>query len=624
MDPRLLEYYNRELAYLRELGSEFSHQFPKVAGRLGMQGIDVADPYVERLLEGFSFLSARIQLKMDAEFPRFSQRLLEVVYPNFLAPLPSSCVVQFAPGKIEGTQDDAYRLPRGSRMRSRPPFGVRSQCEFQTTHDVMLWPIELEGAQLTGVPSDLPLANMSLRTQPKSALRLRFRFTSPVGEKGLELDRLSVFLSGSDEIATKLYELIFGHAIATVQGSYKQPLGKWRVLAQDAIQPEGFGLDQALLPFETRAFQGYRLLQEYFAFPQKFYFFAIGDLAKGMRSAASDGSFEVVILLDKAAVDLEPIVDKTQFALHCTPVVNLISRRSDRINISPGRYEYHVVPDRTCPMDYEVYSISVVEGYGVDNAVQTTFLPFYTALAGDRNDHGAYFSVRREPRMMSESARLNGTRTTYVGSEVYLSLVDQQEAPFSNDLRQLGVEMLVTNRDLPLIMPIGGESDFTLLTSAPVKSVKVLRGPSRPSPSVAESEITWRLISHLGLNYVTLTDANPKDGAQALRELFRLYSNLADSAVARHGESLMTSVVRPLTRRLPGAGPLVFGRGVGIDLTVDESMFAGVSPYLFGAVLENFFSRHASINVFTETSLNSAQRGRVAQWPPRFGMRPVV
>jgi type VI secretion system protein ImpG len=624
LDPRLLEYYNRELAYLRELGGEFSRQYPKVAGRLGMQGIDVADPYVERLLEGFSFLSARIQLKMDAEFPRFSQRLTEVVYPNYLAPTPSACVVRLSPGAGEGGQGDAYTLPRGSRMRSRMPPGVRTPCEFRTTHDVTLWPLELAEAQLTGIPADLPLARMGLRTAPKAALRLRFKFTSPMGPQGLGLERLPLFLSGSDELASKLYELIFGHAIAVVQCGCQLPVKNWRKLGEHALQAEGFAPDQALLPYEARTFQGYRLLQEYFAFPPKFYFFSIGDLLKGMPAAAADDMFELVILLDRAATDLEPLVDRSQFALHCTPAVNLLSRRTDRIAISPDRYEYHIVVDRACPLDFEVYSVSSVDGFGADSSVATSFRPFYSTLAGDRGEHGAYFSLRREPRLMSESAQRHGTRTTYVGSEVFLTIVDQHEAPFSNELRQLGVDLLATNRDLPLIMPLGGDSDFTLLASAPVASIKVLRGPSKPTPSVAEAEITWRLISHLGLNYVTLTDTNPQEGAKTLRELFALYRNMADSSIARHGEALLSAAIRPLTRRLPGTGPLVFGRGVGIDLVVDENLFAGISPFLFGAVLEQFLSRHVSINVFTETSLHSAQRGKVGAWPPRFGKRPTI
>lgn len=624
MDPRLLDYYNRELAYLRELGGEFAARYPKIAGRLGMQGIDVADPYVERLIEGFCFLSARIQLKMDAEFPRFSQRLLEVVYPNYLAPMPSACIVRLTPAAGEGSQGDAFSLARGSRMRAAVAPGVRTPCEFRTTQDVTLWPIKLAEARLTGIPADLPLAAIPLRAAPKAALRLRFEFTGTVPPEGLKLERLPLFLAGSDDLASKLYELILGHGIATLQVGARQPRKPWRMLDEGALRGEGFELDQALLPYDTRAFQGYRLLHEYFAFPPKFLFISVGDLRSGMRAAAEEGGFEIVVLLDKGAAELEPLVDSAQFALHCTPAINLIARRADRIALDRDRYEYHVVVDRACPLDYEVYAIAGVEGFGAESGAAVAFRPFYTTLAGDRGGHGAYYAARREARLMSESARSHGTRTTYVGSEVFLSLVDQHEAPYSGDLRQLGVDILATNRDLPLIMPLGGDSDFTLIASAPVASVKIVRGPSKPTPSVAEGAITWRLISHLGLNYVTLTDTDAQQGARALRELFDLYSGMADPAIARHGAALLGAALQPVTRRLPGVGPLVFGRGVGIDLHFDETQFAGFSPYVFGAVLERFLARHAGINSFTETRVHSAQRGRIGAWPPRYGTRPVL
>lgn len=624
MDPRLLEYYNRELAYLKELGGEFAREYPKVAGRLGMQGMDIADPYVERLLEGFSFLSARIQIKLDAEFPRFSQRLLETVYPNFLAPVPSICVVQVGSLGQQGNPGEAFHLPRGSRLRARLAPGERTPCEFRTAHDVALWPLEISEASITGIPADLPLAQMPLAKQPKAALRLRLRFTGAVPPEGLALDHLPLFLSGNDEQATRLMELIHGHSIAVVQCGLTRPLKQWRLLPASSIQPEGFDESQSLLPYEAKAFQGYRLLHEYFAFPPRYYFLSFNGLRPSMARLAEEGGFELVVLLDKTAVELEPVVDAAQFALHCTPAINLISRRADRVSISPDRYEYHLVVDRACPLDYEVYSVGCVEGFGPDNVVATHFRPFYTTAAGDCGRHGAYYSVRREPRVLSDLASRRGTRTSYIGSEVFLSLVDQSEAPFRSDLRQLGVEVLVTNRDLPLLMPLGGESDFILLDSAPVSSIKVLRGPSRPSPAIAEAEITWRLISHLGLNYVTLTDQDEVKGAAALRELFSLYASVADPAIGNHAGAIQSAQLTPVTRRLPGKGPLVFGRGIGLDLTVDELRFAGLSPFLFGSVLEQFLARHVSINVFTEMTLSSAQRGKLAAWPPRFGARPVV
>jgi type VI secretion system protein ImpG len=205
-----------------------------------------------------------------------------------------------------------------------------------------------------------------------------------------------------------------------------------------------------------------------------------------------------------------------------------------------------------------------------------------------------------------------------------VSLVDQTEAPFRSSLRQLGVSALVTNRDLPLLMPLGGATDFTLVSSAPISSIKVLRGPSRPTAAIAERETTWRLIAHLSLNYLALTDADEATGALALRELLELYSALAEPVMRKQIDGLHSAKVRAATRRIPGNGPLVFGRGVAAELTVDESSFAGMSPFLFGAVLDRFLARHVSINSFVETTLVSASRGKVHTWPVQFGNRPIA
>jgi type VI secretion system protein ImpG len=631
MDPRLLDYYNRELAYLRELGAEFADEYPKVAARLGMKGIEVADPYVERLLEGVAFLGARVQLKMDAEFPRFSQRLLEVVYPNYVAPTPSAAIVRLEPKESESSLAAGYTLPRGTLLRAQIPKGEQTACEFQTAHDVTLWPLEIVEAALTGAPSDLPIHRYPLSSatgagnpkQVRGAIRIRLRATGGVPLARLGLDRLTLFLSGTDDVASRLYELLLGRACGALVCGPERPV-KWCVFRPgDAVVPEGFDEAQALFPYETRSFQGYRLLHEYFAFAQRYHFVSITGLASTLQSAPGD-AFDLVVLLERSAVDLERIVDAKQFALFATPAVNLVRRRSDRLPVAPDQFEHHVVIDRARPRDFEIYAISQVQGYAAGETEPLVFRPLYGSLADDRGAYGRYYSVRREPRRVSERARRQGTRTGYIGSELFLSLVDQAEAPYQGDLRQLTVEALCTNRDLPLLMPLGGRTDFTLSVSAPVESVRVLRGPSRPSPALADRDITWRLISQLGLNYLTLTDLDADKGAASLRRLLELYAVLASGDAARQVEGVQRLALRAVTRRVPRPGPLVFGRGIEITLTLDENTFAGAGGFLLGLVLDRFFARHVGLNTFTETVVVSLQRGEIARWMPRPGERPVA
>jgi len=281
--------------------------------------------------------------------------------------------------------------------------------------------------------------------------------------------------------------------------------------------------------------------------------------------------------------------------------------------------------DRGRPLDFEIHGITKVTGHRNDSDRELVFHPFYAAADTDRRGSGAYFSVRREQRLLSESARRNGPRTGYVGSECFVSLVDVNEAPYPADLRQITVEALCTNRDLSLLTPLGNVgSDLSLLSSAPIDSIRFIAGPTRPTQALAEREITWRLISHLSLNYLTLTDSTAEQGAAALRELLGLYARLGAAGADAQISAVQKLAVKNINRRLPLGGPIVFGRGVQLELMVDEIPFAGVSPWMLGMVLEQFFARHVSVNSFTEFVLKSTQRGQIASWQPRIGRRPSI
>jgi type VI secretion system protein ImpG len=620
MDERFLDYYNRELAYLHEMGAEFAASFPKVAGHLGMQGVSVADPYVERLLEGFAFLSSRIHLKIDAEFPRFSQRLLEVVFPNYLAPTPSMAIVQIPleQGKTVRT-DVAALLPRGTELNSPTIPGISTKCTFVTGQDMEAWPIEIQEAS-AGMPGGN--LNVPRHFQSKEVLgeiRLRLKYQIPVDEKCLHPDRLVFFLAAPDALATQIHEALVGHCAGVVLRSATG--SDVTFLPATALRPEGFDTDQALLPTDPRVFQGYRILHEYFAFPQRFLFFSIGGLRQPLQRLNKD-AFDLTVLLDRDVGALSGTVHKNCFELNCVPVINVFSQKGCRLVVSHTNVEHHVVPDRTRPLDYEVYRIDTVEGIDRGNNPVTRFAPFYRHVGSDSSGYNAYFTTRRESRRLSDSAIRNGSRSSYAGSEVFLSLVDAHEAPWKQHIDQLSISLLLTNRDLPLLIPTNNARDLSVETEMPMKWGRILRGPSRPRISVAEREMTWRLISHLSLNYLAMRNMDPASGAVSMRKLLELYALLADPAVARQGASIMSVESTPVTRRLPVSGPLVFGRGVGIKVAVDEVPFAGSSPYLFGCVLEQFLARHVSMNIFCELSLHSTTRGLIASWPPRWGGRP--
>src|SRR5688572_15413599 len=358
MDPRLLHYYNRELQHLREMGGEFAREFPKIAGRLGLESFECADPYVERLLEGFAFLTARVQLKIDAEFPRFTQHLLELVYPHYLAPVPSMAVVQMQPLMGEGALASGVKIPAGSVMRSLLGRGEQTACDYRTGHEVTLWPIELASVEYTGFLGDLGSIRLPTRKTAKAAIRLKLRTTGGVRFDQLPLERLPLFLRGGDELSMRVYEQLLGNVV----GSALRPPGQhhdapYAVVGSPATRPVGFEDAEALLPYGPRSFQGYRLLQEYFALPARFLFLELAELASGVRNCPTP-EFEVCILLDRHDPSIEPLIAPENFELFCTPAINLFPRKTDRIHLSDRDNEYHVVPDRTRPLDFEVHSIT--------------------------------------------------------------------------------------------------------------------------------------------------------------------------------------------------------------------------------------------------------------------------
>lgn len=621
MDPRLLRYYNQELQHVRETGAEFASAYPKIAGRLGMDGMECADPYVERLLEGFAFLSARVQMKMDAQHPVFTQHLLRMLYPQYLAPVPSMTVVEMSPDSGESLPGDGHLVSRGTALRSQIGFGERTACEYRTAHPVNLLPLSLDEARYLSSPAAIAAAGLGVPpgSSPRAALRLRFKLAAGVQMDALSFDELPVFFAGAGDLASLLYEQVLGNGVgfSVVAGESVRHTG------QASIEPRGFTDAEALLPVSDRSFSGYRLLQEYFACPQRFQFAAFTGLRR-LLPRSSVTTFDIVVWLDRAVARLEKAVDASYLRLFCTPAINLFPRRSDRIHLRDGAAEYHVLADRTRPMDFEVYDVEDVQGFGDSQEPEQSFFPFYGGNA--RTWHqpaSAFYTLRREPRVASQRQRRDGPRSSYVGGEVFLSLVDGREAPYPSSLRQLGMRLLCSNRDLPLHMPVGkGSTDLMLDTDAPVRSIRCVAGPTRPRAAMAEGQAAWKLVSHLQLNYLSLLEHD--DGAPALREMLLLYSDEYDAASRRLIEGLREVRSAPIVRRLPIAGPVTYGRGLEIRLTCEDQAFEGTGAFLFGSVMQNFFARYVSLNSFTETVLHTLERNEVARWTARSGTRPIL
>ncbi|MDX8346882.1 type VI secretion system baseplate subunit TssF [Cognatiyoonia sp. IB215446] len=624
MDTRLLKHYEQELTFMREMGSEFASTYPKIAGRLGMDQLEVLDPYVERMLEGFAFLAARVQLELDLQYPVFTQNLLEIVYPHFLAPIPSMMIARLTADAAQGNLDNGFTLPRGTQLRGHVREGEQTACLFRTSQDVTLWPLEISEAEYVDGRSELVAAGLAPFSPAKAALRLRIRRTDGAKISELPLDQLTLFLSGSASEPWRLYEAMLGQGIG-LAGRSTDRRADWAEYLGTHIRPRGFDPDEALLPTPGQSFEGYRLLQEYFAMPQRFFFVELGGLQNALQRAEGD-DLDIYVLLRDGNPALKSI-NHTHFELHAVPAINLFSKRCDRVHINSTEVDHHVTVDRTAPLDYEIYQLNSVTGISGEGENDVAFRPFYSAqdFTPNGDTHQAYYSQRRRMRQRSEKQRLKGARTSYLGSEIYLSLTDRQQAPYRQDLKQLAVTALCTNRDLPMLTPIGqGETDFTLPDGGPVSEVRAIVPPTKPRPSLADGQQAWQLISHLSLNYLSIADADRGKAATALREIMGLYMPLGAPALSKQVEGLLSVETRPIVRRMAEDVLSTAVRGIEIKVGFDESQFEGTGCYLMGAVLEAFFAKYVTLNSFTETVIHSTQRGDIKRWPARSGRRVLI
>jgi len=486
-----------------------------------------------------------------------------------------------------------------------------------------MWPLAVTSAKY--VVGTSPFAAPGLRLDPRcrGAIRLDLRTAGGVPLRELPVDSLTFFIYATADIAGKIYEQVLANGVGVVvraRGQVRPVL-----LPASALRAVGFESEEAVLPPSPRGFEGYRLLQEYFAFPERFLFFAVDGLRRALAGLEGE-ELEMFLLVDRSLPDLDSALDASQFRLNCTPVVNLFQRSLDRIHMSAHDTEHHVVPDLSRPMDFEVHSIDRVLGIGSGGESLVEITPLYaTSHRTATAESHAFYTMQRRARLTSQRQQRTGARTSYLGTECFVSIVDSAQRDVSGEIRQIDVVARCTNRDLPIGLAFGkSRLDFEIEGGAPVEAIRCLAGPTGPRASPAFGDTSWRLIGQLTLNYLSLCDTDPERGAEMLRHLLGLYADPNDPVAQRQVDGVRHVVHEPVVRRVPGGGPITFGRGVRVAVTVDDGSFEGIGALRLGTVLDRFFARYVSINSFVETRLRSVGRGEVKQWPARTGARHVL
>ena len=605
MFDELHSYYNRELDYIRKLAGEFAAQHPKIAGRLRLAAEATDDPHVERLLQGFAFIAARIHRKLDDDFPELTQGLLEVLYPHYLAPIPSMAIVQFA-----GRNDlvSPLEVPAGTMIEAGPVRG--ESCRFRTAYPVTLWPLIIEAASLSGRPIVAPVNPDA--TGAAGVLRITLRCAAEeLRLSKLAPERLRFFIRPQSPHAYKLYELILNHAVSVALADH--PGDPAPVLRScHSLCPVGFEDAHSLLPYPARSFTGYRLLTEYFAFPDKFLFFDITELS-GKTLLSDENHLDIFIYLNRTSVELERAVTADNFALGCTPMINLFGQQAEPIRLDHRVAEYRVVPDARRVGATEIYSIETVTASSADGSSRV-YQPFFGLRQTRSSEPTAYWHASRR---MAES----GDGAT----EVFLSFVDLDFDQADPGERTVSVDTVCLNRDLPSRLPFGGGNPRLEMVEASSAIIRI-ECITAPTPTLRPPlgrGTRWRLVSHLVLNHLSI--AGEEDGADALRSVLKLY-DFRDSAQTR---SLIDSLLRmssgPSVARIPGPGIGGFCRGLDVRVEFEPAPFESGQGFLFASVIERFLALYTSLNSFSR--MTAVVRGRtdvVRTWPARTGHRILL
>lgn len=600
VSEKFLNYYHRELSYLRNAGHIFATQHPKIARRLQLSANESPDPHVERLLESFAFLTAQLSQEIDDRLPQIAAALLGILYPHLINPIPSMSVAQFVVDPNKGKLTSGFNIAKHTPVFSYAEEGVA--CRFRTSYPVTLWPIEVVNVDF--VQGDSYTIHQDSAAK-KWYLRLKLK-AQGLNFSELELKRLRFHISCDTALAFTLYECLFAQTHQQVLQSIDGKTAT--VLPGKSLTQVGFKLDEMIMPSPDNSHPSYQLLHEYFHFPEKFLFFDIDNL--DLKSGE-----EIVDLL--IGIDSHNVIGKIDlkpefFKLGCTPIVNLFSKITDPLRLDHRRLEYRLVPDQRRERTTEIHSLQRVTSTIDDNSTTVAFTP--------------YFSFNHEEQLNSSSVywlsrRVSSEKRDVPGTDVVLSFVDLDFNPKSPPQNTVFAHTLCTNRFLAEQIPSGGI--LQLEDRAPISGIICLNKPTSQVYSPEDGETLWRLISQLSINHLSLTGGEAS--VKALKETLRLYSKTTHNYDHTEIDSIQSLVTRMTTRRIGNEGWRGFVNGLHITMTVNERLYTGASVWLLASVLRHFFTLQVSMNSFIELQLNSIQRnGEWMRWQPLHGDQIIL
>ncbi len=607
MSDDLLRYYNTELEYLRRIGAEFARTHPRTAGYLNFGDDEEYDPHVGRLVQAFAYLNARTRKKLDDDFPELSESMLDILYPHYLRPIPSMAIVQFALDRSQSDMTAGYEIPRGTRLESEPSGG--QTCRFRTCYDVTCWPFVVAAARYDGVPFTAPATRFSQRAQSLLSIRLD-TLAKELTFAGMEVPRVRFFLRSQAYFGHLLYELLMNHVLGIAVST--KPEGPAKAIDRQRLLPVGFREEEGLIDYPARSFLGYRLLTEFFCFPDKFLFF---DVELSGELACKESSQTLYIYLDRYIEELQPHVTAATFATGCTPIVNLYRQRAEPIRLTHFEAEHRLIPDARRPFAHEVYSIDRVVGLDPSRK-QFEFHPFYSIHHESGNDVRRYWQGTRHWNGGADPVRQGG-------NEVQLSFVDLDFSPAEPAEMTIDVDTTCLNRNLPNFLPFGGDRPkFEFEEGSAVRKIACLTKPTATLRPALGQTTRWQLVSHLALGHLSLTGSK---GLEALREILRLYNFKESPETQKLISGVAKIETHPTLGRIGGPATSGICRGVEVAVSFDPEQYKEGGMFLLASVLDRFFALYCNINSFTQTVAKTTKReGILKRWPPRAGEQTLL
>ncbi|WP_432738127.1 type VI secretion system baseplate subunit TssF [Maridesulfovibrio sp. FT414] len=573
------KYYQRELSHLRELAVEFSKTHPALAPMLTGQG---ADPDVERLLEGSAFMSGMINQKLDDEFPEIVHGLVQLIFPHYLRPIPSTTIVRFTP---KPSLMESLHVPAGSQLASIPVGGT--PCTFSTTFDVELHPLSITDVQLVqGVGSS---GTLTISLELKG-----------IGLDQWDVSSLRFHLPGDSAAASMRYKFLFNY-IRSIQVSSEG--GSLAVLPTRNLKPVGFEDDEALLPYPSQAFPGYRILQEYFILPEKFLFFEVTGL-ENWRNRGKSGKFKIILELERIPQNFNRF-SKDDLCLFATPAINLFKRDAEPVVLDHKRPEYQVRPSGDSGGDYEVYSVDSVVGYVQGTVEEKPYKPFH--MFNPQAGSLPVYTVHHRRSAVRDK------------TDLFVSVAYPSEGR-EPSTETLSMALTCTNGNLPEKLRYGDICKPTA-TSPELAYFENIRQPTSPVQPPLGRNLLWRLLSHLYLNYLSVADV------ESLRAMVKLYvftdtrDRGAVVANTKRVEAISGMEVHEGDRLVRGL--VMRGRDIRMSLNCDGFANSG-DLYLFGSVMNRFFSGYASVNCFTRLTVEDTLNKEIYKWIAMIGNRPLL